>query len=249
MGQVSDALDGMSCGKLPGSDGLPAEFYQKCWRVVGADLVEVFNYAFNTGQLSLSQRTGQITLLHKNGDRLDRRNWRPITLLNADYKLCECALAACLLKVLHDVVHPDQTCGVLGRYVGENIALLRDVVSFADDVGCPAAILSLDQEKAFDRVDWPFLFPLKGKLSFGPSFVRWVRLLYTNIRSFVLVNGFASPPFFSVALGVAGVSPVPTTVHFDHGGPGGQHACSSGYCGARHPGCRRSTVGAILVCG
>ena len=124
VGEVRDALEGMARGKSPGSDGLPAEFYLKCWEIVGRDLVEVLNEAFVAGQLSLSQRTGQVVLLFKKGDRVDRCNWRPITLLNADYKLCARALAGRLLKVLHLVVHLDQTCGVLGRYIGENVALL-----------------------------------------------------------------------------------------------------------------------------
>ena len=94
------------------------------------------------------------------------------------------------------MVHPDQTCGVPGRFIGENVALLRNVVHFADDVVCPAAILSLDQEKAFDRVDWSFLFKVLERLGFGPSFVRWVQLLYSGVRSVVLVNGYASPPVF-----------------------------------------------------
>ena len=74
------------------------------------------------------------------------------------YKLCARTLAGRLLKVLHLVIAPDQTCGVPGRYIGENVAFLRDVVTYASETNCPLAILSLDQEKAFDRVDWSFLY-------------------------------------------------------------------------------------------
>ena len=51
----------------------------------------------------------------------------------------------------------DQTCSVPGRFLGENVAFLRDLVDFTSESGVPAAILSLDQEKPFHRVDWPFL--------------------------------------------------------------------------------------------
>ena len=73
-------------------------------------------------------------------------------------KLCARALAGDLLKVLHHVIASDQTSGVRGRFIGENVALLRDIVHFTSECSIPAAILSLDQEKAFHRVDWPFLF-------------------------------------------------------------------------------------------
>ena len=49
------------------------------------------------------------------------------------------------------MVNKDQTCGVPGRFIGENVALLRDVVDFASSSNIPVAIISLDQEKAFDR--------------------------------------------------------------------------------------------------
>lgn len=112
-----------------------------------------------------------------------------------DYKLCTHALAGRLLKVLQFVIHPDQTCGVCGRYIGENVALLRDVTNFVNQENLLAAILSLDQEKAFDRVDWGVLRSTLRHMGFGPSFVSWVDLLYSQIRSSVLVNGYVSTPF------------------------------------------------------
>ena len=108
--------------------------------------------------IKLLKKKKKISLSFKKGDRLLHKNWRPISLLNVDYKLCARALAGRLLKVIHHVVSPDQTCGVPGRYIGENVALLRDMVDLANERDLPVAILSLDQEKGFDRVDWQFLF-------------------------------------------------------------------------------------------
>ena len=76
-----------------------------------------------------------------------------------------------LLKVIHLIIDKDQTCGVPGWYLGENVALLHDVVDFASSSGFPVAILSLDQEKAFDRVDWGFMLSTLRSVGFGPSFV------------------------------------------------------------------------------
>ena len=140
--------------------------------------------------------TALITLIFKKGDRLEHKNWRPISLLNVDYKICTRTVAGRLLKVLHHVIHPDQTCGVKGRFIGENVALLRDIVDFTSETGQPAAILSLDQEKAFDRVDWDFLFKTLDHMGFSPSFLKWVRLFYNDIRSAILVDGYRSGFFF-----------------------------------------------------
>ena len=68
------------------------------------------------------------------------------------------------------VVSSDQSCGIPGRFMGENVRLLQDVCDYAHAETVPAAILSLDQEKAFDRVEWEFLEKVLVKMGFGPSF-------------------------------------------------------------------------------
>ena len=93
MAEVFEALKGMAKGKAPGSDGLPPEFYLALWDVLGEDLVEVLNASFTAGVLPSSQRTALISLFFKKGDRAEHKNWRPISLLNADYKICARALA------------------------------------------------------------------------------------------------------------------------------------------------------------
>ena len=154
LSECHSSLLGMALRKAPGCDGLPVEFYLKFWDVLGPDLVEVLNFCYLSGSLSRTQRRGLIALSFKKGDRLVPRNWRPISLLNMDYKIASRAIAGRLLKVIHLVVNSNQTCGVPGRYIGDSVAFLRDVVSYASLSGTPVAILSLDQEKAFDRVDW-----------------------------------------------------------------------------------------------
>ena len=66
------ALSGMALRKVPGYDGLPAEFYLEFWDVLGADLVEVLNFCYLSGSLTRSQRRGLIALSFNKGDRHDR---------------------------------------------------------------------------------------------------------------------------------------------------------------------------------
>ena len=91
------------------------------------------------------------------------------------------AIASRLLKVIHFVVAEDQTCGVPGRFIGDSVSLLMDVAHFTSTSGSLVAILSLDQDKTFDRVDWSFLRSTLVCMGFGPSFISWVDLFYTGV--------------------------------------------------------------------
>ena len=74
------------------------------------------------------------------------------------------------------MVGNDQTCGVPGRFIGDNVAFLRDFAHFVSASGTPVAILSLNQEKAFDRVDWGLLRATLSCMGFGALFIKWVDL-------------------------------------------------------------------------
>lgn len=195
------AVDAMASGKSPGIDGFPAEFYQTFWDLLGDDFVDVMNYNYLHGRLTATQRTGVITLLHKNGDRLLMQNWRPITLLCTDYKIATKAIANRLLSVIDKVTHSDQTCGVPGRNPLETARLLKDIVRHANANDIGGAVISVDQEKAFDRVEWSYLRQVLSTMNFGPSFCSWISLFYTNIHSCILINGTLSEPF-SISRGV-----------------------------------------------
>ena len=195
------ALSKMNSNKSPGVDGLSYEFYSSFWSVLGTDLVDVYNDSFSSGCLSFSQRTGLITLLYKKGDKLDTKNWRPISLLCTDYKILAKVLTNHLLLVLPTIVDLEQTCGVPGSFSSENVRVLKDIIDYANHSNIGAAIISLDQEKAFDRVDWNFMLRVLEKMNFGSSFRSWVKLLYSDIFSSVLVNDYVSD-LFPVTRGV-----------------------------------------------
>ena len=101
----------MESGKSPGPDGLPAEFYLYFWGFLGRDLVEILNYGYDTGALSESQRRAILRLLFKRQDPQLLKNWRPISLLNVDYKIATKFLASRLCEVLPLVLSEDQTWG------------------------------------------------------------------------------------------------------------------------------------------
>ena len=170
------ALQGLQTGKAPGSDGLPTEFFVTFWEDLCDPLLSVLNESFGAGSLADSQYEGLLRLIYKKDDRRLPKNWRPISLLNTDYKLASKIITERLKTVMGSIMHQDQTCGVVGRSIFSNLHLVRDTLDFIDKTNEPAILLTLDQEKAFDRVDHEFMLSVLRKFGFGPSFCGWVEL-------------------------------------------------------------------------
>lgn len=190
MAELEMALAGTRSGKSPGGDGLPAEFYKKHWHLIREDLLEVLQEVAQSGTLPVSFREGVITLLYKKGDRKDLRNWRPITLLNTDYKLFAKVLALRLRTVLQFLIHQDQVCAVPGRRIADSLILLRDSICYVQQRNSPLFLINLDFEKAYDRMAHKFLFDVLRKLGLPDPFIAWVRAMYTGISSRILINGW-----------------------------------------------------------
>ena len=189
------ALFKLPNGKSPGPDGLTTEFYKQFWDVLGNDLLEVITSSYERGLLTESQRLASIKCLPKKGDIKDVKNWRPISLLNVDYKILAKVLSLRLLELLPSVISEEQTCSLKGRKISHNLSTVRDCVRIAQDDNLDACMISVDQMKAFDRVSWTFLFKILSRMNFSPDFLSWVKLLYTDISSCVKINGTFSDSF------------------------------------------------------
>ncbi|CAM2105928.1 unnamed protein product [Caretta caretta] len=170
LAEFSEALRRMPTNKSPGMDGLTVEFYRAFWDILGPDLVIVWAESLQSGVLPLSCRRAVLALLPKKGDLRDLRNWRPVSLLSTDYKIVAKAISLRLGSVMADVVHPDQTYTVPGRSIFDNLFLVRDLLELGRRDGLSFALLSLDQEKAFDRVDHGYLLSTLQAFGFGPQF-------------------------------------------------------------------------------
>ena len=129
------------------------------------------------------------------------KNWRPLTLLNCDYKIATKAIANRLKIHLHKLINNDQTGFLKGRFIGENIRLIDSVIYYTAVKKIPGLLLFLDFEKAFDPLQLSFIQKTLISLGFGPSIVQWFKTFYNNTESCTMNNGWTSN-FFSVHRGV-----------------------------------------------
>ncbi len=153
------SLKSLQKGKSPGLDGLPPELYLEIWDLVGILMLNSFNFAIEHGVFHRDQKTSLISLLLKKGkDPLDCSSYRPISLIPCDLKIYAKVFASRLEKVIHSLIKEDQTGFIKGRNASDNMRRLLHILDFADSHPTPCAVFSLDAEKAFDRLEWNYMW-------------------------------------------------------------------------------------------
>jgi len=101
-------------------------------------MVSSFNFAFRNGTLSISQRQAIISLIPKKKKNTEYlKNWRPVSLLNVDYKIATKTIVLRFEKVLPKLIHPCQSGYVKGRFIGESIRLIADTIHFTKEKNIP----------------------------------------------------------------------------------------------------------------
>ena len=197
--EVLRALRRAKPGRSPGLDGIPADLYCRLRTSFAPLFARLFSAIAATGVLPPGFHEGLITMLHKSGDRSDPLNYRPITLLNTDYRLYTLLLAKRLGPCLPHVIDPEQTAFVPGRHIGANILALQFLPHLLRRRGRWGFAVFCDFRKAYDTIDRGFLLSALSSLGFGDAFLSLVRPLLSGTYARALVNGFISSPSPSFA--------------------------------------------------
>ena len=156
--ELTEALTRMKNVKSPGTDGLTPEFYKTFWHILANDFTEMTNEVLRRKRLTKTQRQALLISISKKGDRTDLSNWRPIFLLNTDYKIITKAMTNRIKVTLNHTISKYQTACVPNRNMHMNLFYTRDVIKIAKTENfTETCIVSINQIKAFDRVDWNYL--------------------------------------------------------------------------------------------
>ena len=129
------------------------------------------------------------------------KNWCPLSLLNCDYKIAAKAITNRIKSVISKLINNGQTGFIKGRFIGENIRLVDNIINYASENSIPGLLLFIDFENAFDSLEWSFIKCTIQYFAFGPSLRKWIQTFYKKIESCVLKNGSASS-FFELQRGV-----------------------------------------------
>ena len=186
----------MKNAKSPGPDGFSIEIYKKFGGLLAPYLGKLYTQSYDDGVLPQTLTEATIILLPKKGKDLEEvGSYRPISLLNTDQKILAKTMARRLNAFMGKLVHPDQTGFIPNRNSFHNFRRLLNIMHSPRLPKKDLIILTLDAEKAFDRVEWPYLFAVLQKFNCGEKFVSWTKLLYNGPCARILTNRTLSTPF------------------------------------------------------
>jgi hypothetical protein len=209
--QVEQALTLSKNQSAPGLDGCPFELWKALrnrresrpetpespsFDVIDV-LVEVLTDIQNHGVDPKSNfAEGWVCPAFKKKDRTEITNYRPITLLNTDYKILTKVLALQLIDYAHTLIHSDQAGFIPRRSIFNLIRLARAILNYAEITSTDGAIVALDQEKAYDKIRHDYLWKTLEAFHIPDPFIRTTKSLYKHAYSRVAINGFLSSPFY-----------------------------------------------------
>ena len=111
------------------------------------------------------------------------------------YKIFAKALQMRVKEPLSKLISPDQSAYLQNRFILDNITLTQETLSWVKKSRQDTIFLKLDFSKAFDRVNWLFLFKIMAKMGFPIPFINMVKLTLQDAEAAININGHISASF------------------------------------------------------
>lgn len=194
--EIFSAIKGSAARKSPGPDGIPREFYLWAFDVIHRELNLMLNEGLR-GNISPEFVNGVIVLVHKKNAGNTIKSYRPISLLNYDYKLLARILKSRLDCIMteHNIISNVQKCSNGKRTIFGATLAIKDKIAQLRKHRRAGKLLSFDLDHAFDRVNRRFLFDTMDSLGFNTDLVHLLSAIAEHSTSRLLLNGHLSAPF------------------------------------------------------
>jgi hypothetical protein len=173
------------------------EFYQTCWEIVKDDLMVLF-WDFHQHRIDLARiNYGMIIVIPKIDEATTIQKFRPICLLQVLFKIFTKVLTIRSETVMNKLINECQDAFIRGRFIAASVMLLQEILKETKYKKHQGVVLKFDFEKAYDKVNWCFLFDCCRQMGFSESWLIWNRKIVTQGTLSVKVNDKTGPYFYS----------------------------------------------------
>ncbi|XP_033128797.1 uncharacterized protein LOC117129330 [Brassica rapa] len=187
---ITSTLFKINPNKSPGPDGLTSGFFKAAWPIVGVDVLSGISSFFRTGHLPPASNATILSLLPKHPGASAIGDYRPISCCNTIYKLISKLLVKRLKPLLPNMILPNQTAFVQGRLLVENTVLASEIVhGYHRDKGPSRITLKVDIAKAFDTVNWRFIFNCLQGMGLPQTLIQWIQVCISTPSFMIGFNG------------------------------------------------------------
>lgn len=188
--EVWSTIKQLPSDKAPGPDGFTGRFYKSCWQIIKHDIMAAVWAVWSRKFMGFScLNSAYITLIPKKEDADQPKDFRPISLVHSFAKLITKMLANRLAGRLQQMVSPNQSAFIKGRFIQDNFMLVQQTTRFLHQQQQPRILFKLDISKAFDSVSWSFLLEVLQHLGFGQIWRDMTSGLLYSSSTQVLLNG------------------------------------------------------------
>ncbi|KAI3461929.1 hypothetical protein Pfo_018592 [Paulownia fortunei] len=195
-------------GRNQTCDGFSALFFQHCWDFIQEDVRDAVEDFFSGTPMPRSFTATTLVLIPKTDSPDTWNDFRPISLCNVTNKIITKLLSLRLAKLLPDLIAPSQSGFVQGRLISDNILLAQELIHSIDSRQVQDnVVFKLDMAKAYDRVQWGFLYKVLQKMGFPTYWISYVRHCIENCWFTVLINGVPTG-FFKSSRGLRQGDPI-----------------------------------------
>ena len=188
--EIKIAVNQLADDKCSGIDGLSANWYKMFLPDIVHSLHSVYVKNIHNQSMHGSSRECIISLMDKpDKDLMEIEHWRPLCLLNTDYKVYAKILANRLQCVTPYLISSDQFGFLKNRRMTDNLLELNLIINYCQRVNKPAIITAIDFKKAFDMVNWDSMKEILYKFGFKNTFVQMLMVCFSGFRTCILNNG------------------------------------------------------------
>lgn len=185
------------CGgdKSPGPDGFNFRFIKAIWSTITDDIKQFVDDFYSHGKLVKGLNSSFITLIPKKQSPQTLDDFRPISLINCLYKIIAKCLANRLRSVMDTIISSTQTTFIGGRNIFDSIMACNEMLHSMKQNRSGSFAFKVDFEKAFDCVQWDFLFQMMDRMGFGQRWIQWISQCLKTASVSVLINGSPTKEF------------------------------------------------------